>query len=87
MERFAKLFEFKDIGQVLAVLKEGDDGPEIRYFVKPPGLGVCEIAPSWEDDDRGRALAKETFAAIDEEQARTAHAAVMEMIGEALGGS
>lgn len=82
MERFAKLFEFEDIGQVLAVLKDGEEGPEIRYFVMPTGLGVCEIASSWEDDEEGLSLAKKTFEGIDEERARGTHAALMQAIGK-----
>jgi hypothetical protein len=46
---FAKLYE-TERGQVLVMLKEGDEGgPEIRFFVQPEGLGVCSVALSWDD--------------------------------------
>lgn len=42
MEKFCKLFEFEDIGQVLVMLEEGDDGPEVRFTFQGGGLlGLC----------------------------------------------
>lgn len=46
MNYFAKLFEFEDLGQVLVMLDRGDDGPEVRLYFKPNGLGVCSVACS-----------------------------------------
>ncbi|HEP9000241.1 TPA: hypothetical protein VDU89_006973, partial [Pseudomonas aeruginosa] len=46
MNYFAKLFEFEDLGQVLVMLDRGDDGPEVRLYFKPDGLGVCSVACS-----------------------------------------
>lgn len=46
MKQFAKLFEFEDLGQVLVMLDRGDDGPEVRLYFKPDGLGVCSVACS-----------------------------------------
>ncbi|EKF8202512.1 hypothetical protein PBR95_000485 [Pseudomonas aeruginosa] len=54
MKQFAKLFEFEDLGQVLVMLDRGDDGPEVRLYFKPKGLGVCSVAcsnfPGGEDE-------------------------------------
>ncbi|WP_426747237.1 hypothetical protein [Pseudomonas aeruginosa] len=54
MKQFAKLFEFEDLGQVLVMLDRGDDGPEVRLYFKPDGLGVCSVAcsnfPGGEDE-------------------------------------
>ncbi len=46
MKQFAKLFEFEGLGQVLVMLDRGDDGPEVRLYFKPDGLGVCSVACS-----------------------------------------
>ncbi|WP_426427357.1 hypothetical protein [Pseudomonas palmensis] len=50
MSQFAKLFEFTDIGQVLVKLDDGDDGPEVRTYFVPDGLGVCSIAMTFKPD-------------------------------------
>lgn len=49
--QFAKLFEFKDIGQVLVTMESGDESPELRVQFQPKGLGVCTIKSSFEGDD------------------------------------
>ncbi len=42
--KFAKLFE-KNGKQVLVKVDQGDDEkPEVSFFFKPKGLGVCSIA-------------------------------------------
>lgn len=51
-EQFAKVFDSKDYGQILALVRDGEDGrPELRWFALPRGLGVCEFAMSFEDWD------------------------------------
>lgn len=58
---FAKLFRADDTGQVLVVLDEGDEGPEIRISFKPKGLGVCSLKIGFKDTDAGWERAEATF--------------------------
>ena len=32
MNKFAKLYETEDIGQILVMLDQGDDGPEVKIY-------------------------------------------------------
>lgn len=64
--KFAKLFEFEDIGQILVKIgdsavgddettehraPEGTERTELRFYFQPPGLGLCEFAFDFEDDE------------------------------------
>jgi len=51
---FAKLYE-TEVGQILVKLDDGDDGPEVRYFFQPEGLGVCSVAVNFKDSDEDTA--------------------------------
>ncbi|MCY1341525.1 hypothetical protein D9M68_138720 [compost metagenome] len=78
MERFAKLYEFEGIGQVLVKLDSGDSGPEVRFFFSPPGLGVCSLAVNFQGDEDGQWDAAEmAFDMVDEAKAK-------DMVEEAL---
>jgi len=72
---FAKLFETKKYGQILVKIDD-DDGPEVRYYFEPKGLGVCSMALSFTDDDKGDAWGKaeRVFDGINE-------ASVVETVG------
>lgn len=67
MEKFAKLFESEKYGQLVAIMQQSDnDGPEIRLFLKPKGLGVCSIAMQFEDDtDSSWDSCEKIFEAFD----------------------
>ena len=65
---FAKLYE-TELGQILVKQDEGDDGPEIRFFFRPEGLGVCSFALMFTDDDEGWDAADASFEKIDESSA------------------
>lgn len=54
---FAKLYE-TDIGQILVKIDDGDDGPEVRYFFQPKGLGLCNFSLNWKDDSEDDAWDK-----------------------------
>lgn len=64
-ESFAKLYRSgKD--QILVKLDDGDEGPEVRWFFKPDGLGVCSIAAKFPDTDAGWKKAEEIFSETNE---------------------
>ena len=69
--KFAKLFE-RDGRQVLVKVdqSEGDLKPEVRFFFKPKGLGVCSAAVEYKDDsEKSWNSADKFFDSIDEEKA------------------
>lgn len=66
---FAKLFRADDTGQVLVVLDEGDEGPEIQISFKPNGLGVCSMNLKFNDSDEGWQKAEHAFSKIDSDAA------------------
>ena len=81
MEKFSKLFETKEYGQILVLMKDDDKcKPEVRIFVKPPKLGVCSIAFGWKDDDAGWDLAEACFAKTDEAKAREYAASIFKQV-------
>lgn len=51
MNKFIKLFEYEEYGQVAVIRGEVDDDPALRIFYKPPGLGICEISVGFYDDE------------------------------------
>jgi len=51
MSNFAKLYE-TEVGQIVAIKQLDDENnPEIRFYFKPPGLGVCSTAMTFGDGD------------------------------------
>lgn len=67
---FAKLYEMDNGEQVLAKLDSDDDNnPELRFYVEPPGLGVCSIAAKWDDTKRGWDDAQEAFEKVTRDSA------------------
>lgn len=67
---FAKLFERPNYGQVLAKLDADDEGaPELRWYAKPPGLGVCSFALGFGDSDEGWDAAERAFERAGEDEA------------------
>lgn len=70
MSDFAKLFHTEECGQITVIMQANDeDKPEVRFLFKPEGLGVCSIAPSFDDSDAGWNACEQFFNSIDEEQA------------------
>lgn len=85
---FAKLFRADDTGQVLVVLDEGDEGPEIQISFKPKGLGVCCMKLGFKDSDSGWERAEATFRdKVDEEFAlSTVRKSLANLLPAALAG-
>lgn len=80
MEKFAKLFEFDDIGQVLVMLdvdQDDDEKPEIKFYFKPEGLGVCSVGTvgtdSWE-------IAERRFNLLEADRAHAVVKAVIDQL-------
>ena len=71
MTDFAKLFHFEEIGQVLVKLDDGDEGPEVRIYFQPDGLGVCSTAFNFKEDEEQTEWdkAEKAFEMVDEKTA------------------
>lgn len=65
MQRFAKLYEADDVGQVLVTI----DGHVVMIRFIPPGLGVSALRADLPDSDQGVRSAEKLFAHLDEEAA------------------
>lgn len=66
---FCKLFgSGKD--QLVVIMQRGDDGPELRCFASPTNLGVCSVAFSYADTEKGWDTAEEQFMLVDEARAK-----------------
>jgi len=77
---FAKLFETEEYGQILVKLDASPDEhePEVRFYVNPPGLGVCSFAAGYPDSDEGWDAAQACFDKCDLEMAVAAAKEVFE---------
>ncbi len=66
MTNFAKLFESEKYGQISVIQQEGEsEQPEVRFFFKPDGLGVCSIALSFDASDTAWDSCDTTFNKVD----------------------
>lgn len=71
MAKFAKLFEFDDLGQVLVTLIQNDDGmPCLNFRIESVDGLIPECAVCFEDNDEGWTKAEKNFSDISEPQAR-----------------
>lgn len=66
---FAKFFG-NDEDHVVVMLDSGDEGPEVRLFFEPMGMGVCSFAAKFSDTDEGWDSAEKMLAEMTEEKAR-----------------
>lgn len=88
MKRFAMLAEDAEIGQVVVMQQQGDDGPEIDVYFWPgvDGMDVCSTRIGFSDDAEGHDKADRAFACFDEEaavkMARAAIAGIKDMFSE-----
>lgn len=79
---FAKLFDRPLYGQVLVKIDQNDEGaPEVRFYVRPPAVGVCTFALTFDDSDDGQAEAEEMFSKITEQHADEAASSIFQMTG------
>lgn len=74
MDKFAKLFDTEEYGQILFILEtdvEGADGIHpvaITMKASPKGLGVCSLLFGYEEEDLDKA--EGLFESIGEEEAK-----------------
>lgn len=73
MPQFAKLFG-PESDQVLVLFDEGDEGPHVKIYCQPPGLGVCATTlgfpeKSYASVDEAWNKAEACFAEMDEARA------------------
>jgi len=52
MGDFCKIFEDEEKGQIVAMPAESDEGfPEVRFFCRPKGMGVCSVKATAGDSE------------------------------------
>jgi hypothetical protein len=87
VDKFAKLFETKKHGQILVVIDEGDEGPEVRVSFTPPGMGVCSVALKFsQENEDGWDKAKNAFDLMTEVKAVDAIKPALDIVsGSGLG--
>lgn len=63
---FAKLYESALYGQILVKRDNSNEkcDPEVRFYFKPPGLGLCSTALTFADNDEGDANADKIFERV-----------------------
>lgn len=69
--KFAKTFDIKRFEQIVVMRGQDKDGaPEIRFFFKPEGFGLCNfgIAPNDDEQDNSHRL-DAAFAEMTGQQA------------------
>lgn len=68
---FAKLYESALYGQILVKRDNSNEkcDPEVRFYFKPPGLGLCSTALTFNDNDEGNGKADELFERVTLEKA------------------
>ena len=81
---FAKLFSTTH-GQIVVIRQDGDEGPEVRLYTQPDGLGVCSCAIKFQDTEAGQDGADATFAKIDEHAAIACTKDLRKWAGEITG--
>lgn len=81
---FCKLFETQKHGQILVKLDEGTDDSvaEVRFYVQPPGLGVCSFAAGFDNNTDAWDKAEAMFARVDEAEAIRAAESLLAMAGK-----
>jgi len=74
---YAKIFH-TDKGQILVKIDQGEShnndqtGDEVRFYLKPEGMGVCSTAINFNDTDGGYKAARLFFESVTEEKALVA---------------
>jgi hypothetical protein len=80
---FAKIYETEETGQVLMKVDQGDEGPEVRFYFVPEGLGVCSMAMQYKDTGEGWEKADKFFEEMTEDRAIEFAKGMMQKIADA----
>jgi hypothetical protein len=83
---FAKIYG-GEADQILVMIDYGDNGPEVRFYFEPDGLGVCNVALKYADTDDGWDRAEAAFKAITEDDAKAIVAQGMAQAGVSVPGA
>lgn len=68
-KKHTKIFDSEQHGQIAAQRRQSDNGPEVRFYWQPEGLGLCEFAIECTDTAEGNHHCNEIFDQLDQEQA------------------
>lgn len=68
-QKFCKIFETEEYGQIVALRESGNEGPEMRIYFRPSGLGTCHARFGFTDDEAGEDKADAALANLTEEAA------------------
>ena len=78
MRDFCKVFTFDDIGQVLVINDENEDGnPSVSIKFIPDGLGLCGPSFSWKSNDKGYEQCDKFFDSVTSD---TAYSKAVEVV-------
>ena len=80
---FAKIYETEETGQVLMKVDQGGEGPEVRFYFVPEGLGICSTAMQYKNTDEGWENANKFFEEMTENRAIEFAKGMMQKIADA----
>jgi len=70
MNKFCKLFETEEYGQLLVLFDTNEEcKPSVKILFTTNGLGVCSVGPTFEDTEEGWSEAEDLFERLDEDVA------------------
>lgn len=81
MDKFCKLYETSELGQVVVLLDTEDGMPAVQFLFKPAGLGVCKQALKFPDTEEGWDNAEAVFNKVDAQKATTLVSETMKQLG------
>lgn len=84
-EKFCKLFEDPEKGQILVFLSENEEGePQLRFQVRPTGAWVAAVSMTFPDSEQGYGCdrAERALERVDLATALRAVEPIFEAMGE-----
>ena len=66
--QFFRVFDSERYGRILALRKQGEDGPELQVLFRPPALDVCTVGFQFTDDAAGAEQADRALESLTCEQ-------------------
>lgn len=70
-ERFAKLYDSDEHGQIVVLMRQGDEGePEVQFISRPSErMGVSSVSLTYDDTDEGWDKCQKAFENVNKERA------------------